>query len=262
MGQIVLDFSTFINEHKRFEETLTWSKEYAAVFSDFPFENGIIELVDAMEKKWIELKNKYNWNRESRNFRSDHFAIDVKVYIWPDEEKTKEALGYPELSEEEMYRWWYQFLNDQREALADGIDYEWVKDVGFGGKSGGWLVIVPITTDDDQAESCEESLQSYKDAKLQIIDIDPEAYRNCIGYSHDENYAELVKTGMITEPEGIVELRKDADRIKNSFTASLEELNSIDLNIRAILAQVEKFRKNGLTWFYDYLRDESSYLSE
>lgn len=260
MGEIVLDFTGFVNEHKRFDETLTWSNEYKDLFTDFPFEHGVIELVDALDRKWIELKNKYNWNRELRNFRKDHFAMDVKVYIWPDEKKTKEALNYPDLSEEGMYRWWYSFLNDQREAFIDEIDFGWVKDIGFGGKSGGWLVIAPNVTDTDQAEFCEEAMSLYRDTKKLAMEEDQ--YSVIVKYANDENYDELVKTGMITEPEGISELRNDAENMIKSFTESLEELNQIDSNIQSILAKVEEFKRTGLKLFYEYLQDESSYLSE
>lgn len=253
MGKIVLDFSNFINEHKRFDETLTWSQEYRTLFSEFPFEEGIISLIDSLDRKWTELKNKYNWGRESRYFPSGHFAMDVKVYIWPDHEKAKEALAYPSLSEEGLYNWWYRFLNDQREALVDGIDYSWVKDVGFGGKSGGWLVVVPHSDDNDYQMHIEAIAQSYQQTKESAKSED--GYEDIAQYVDLDNYEELVRAGMITEPHGISELRDEANTIKTTFGKDLEELNRIDPELQEVLARVEKFKTEGLELFYDYLRE-------
>lgn len=253
MGKIVLDFSNFVNEYKRFDETLSWSKQYQALFAEFPFEKGITDMIDELDKKWTDLKNRYNWNRESRNFRTGHFAMDVKVYIWPDHEKAKEALNYPSLSEEGLYDWWYRFLNDQREALVDGIDYSWVKDVGFGGTSGGWLVVAPSTTDDDCLENIEDMANSYQQTKDDAKTEDD--YADIAPYVDEDDYEELVQAGMLTEPHGVSELRTEAATIKTTLEKELEEVNRIEPDLQAILARVEEFRKNGEELFYQYLRE-------
>jgi len=254
MNEIVLNFSNFINESRRFDDTLTWGDPYQGLFNDFPFEHGILELIKSVDRKWIELKNKYNWGREGRDFPSGHFVMNIKVYnIWPDKKKAEEAMNYSNLSDDELYNWWYRFLNDQREALTDGIDYGWVDYVGFGGKNGGWLVVVPVATDDDCHNRIEDMTYDYEGIKESAKEED--SYEGFVELSDDENYEELVKSGMIDEPYEVQELREEAEKIRTFLTNELEKLQSIDSNLQEVLARVQKFRENGEEWFYDYLRE-------
>ena len=73
---------------KRFQQFITeskygWSEESFAyrqskeTFNDFEFEKDILELVQKVEQTWAHLEDVYDWNRERRQWRKDHFALDV-----------------------------------------------------------------------------------------------------------------------------------------------------------------------------------------
>ncbi|MEI8345452.1 MAG: hypothetical protein WCG06_05200, partial [Candidatus Omnitrophota bacterium] len=125
------------------------AKEYEATFGDFSFEKNIPELITTLESYWLKLKEKYHWNYSSRGVNKDHFALDVKIHVWPNADKMREILEDPDLGEEEVEHKWYHWLNERAEMFIDQIDHAWIKDAGFAGKSGGWLFIYPVVDDED-----------------------------------------------------------------------------------------------------------------
>ena len=164
----ILSFSQFITE-SRYYGYVEVIEKAKSVFKDFKFEEPIPILINDLDTKYSNIKEKYTWNRENRSFHKDHFALNIKVYIWPDQEKVKEILGDQEISDNRINSIWWHWLNIQREVLVEGLDYDWIRDTGFGGNSGGWLLIVPDITDDKVFEYMEEAIDNYVSQKEIIL---------------------------------------------------------------------------------------------
>jgi hypothetical protein len=255
MNKFVLNFSKFISENRRvYDEEPTLSKEYGYLFSDFLFEDDVKTLIYDIEEKWIELKNQYWWNRESPDFRTDHFALDVKVYIWPEDDRIKDVLKVPELTEEECSNIWWKWMNDQRDVLTDGIDFAWVKTVGWGGKSGGLLLISPNVTQNDMQEQVEEIARMYKIEKEALEESGQMEIAK--KFANTEEYDYMVKIGMVHEVDEVNSLRASIGIIEKSLTETLADLLDMETGLQQVVDQVERFRKEGLQWFYEYLQME------
>lgn len=253
MDRYVLSFSNFVNENRYTGEQPYLFQEYKDRFDDFSFEENVVFLIKRIEEKWIDLKQKYNWNREGRNSRGDHFALNVKVYIFPDEEEIKKRLKVPELSDEEANQVWWKYLQEQAEVLADGIDYGWIKDVSWGGKSGGWLLLHPEVGPDSVLEGISEECNSYLAEKEAI---EEEVMAEIKDKYQDPDFSELVEVGALNDLPEISQLRERATALVNYLTETLGEADAIETDISAILQQVDRFKKEGLSWFYEYLEME------
>ena len=253
MDQYVLSFSNFVNENRYTGEQPYLFQEYKDRFDDFSFEENVVFLIKRIEEKWIDLKQKYNWNREGRNSIDDHFALNVKVYIFPDNEEIKKRLKVPELSDEEAARVWWKYLQDQAEVLADGIDYDWIKDVSWGGRSGGWLLLHPAVGPDSVLEGICEECDSYLAEKEAI---EEEVMAEIKDKYQDPDFSELVEVGALNDLPEISQLRERATALVNYLTETLGEAEAIETDISAILKQVDRFKKEGLSWFYEYLEME------
>jgi hypothetical protein len=259
MGSIVKSFIEFVNEGRAYyNEQPTLYPYYKDKLNDFAFEHELLSLVQEIEQTWINMKNKYWWNREYRA-SNKHFALDVKVYIWPDVEKAEAALGR-EISEDGLHRLWYQWMDDQREAFVDNINYSWVKDVSFGGKSGGWLLVAPNVTEDDAKEQIEELVNIYLSEKKNLQES--ESWPEYKQYLEDQDYSHMVHMGMIDEPEMISDLRDSGVNAIKILTESRDDINEMITGLEAIEKMVDEFRKEGAQWFYDYLEQERSFIIE
>jgi len=255
MDKYVLSFSNFVNENRRYTgEQPYLFQEYKDRFDDFSFEEDIVFLIKRIEEKWIELKEKYHWNRESPGVRGDHFALNVKVYIFPDEEEIKKRVKVPELSDEEANRIWWKYLQDQAEVLADGIDHSWIKTVDWGGKSGGWLLLYPEVGPDSVMEGISEECNSYLAEKEAI---EEEVMAEVKNKYQDPDFSELVEVGALNDLPEISQLRDRAKALVNYLEETLGEATSMETDMLAILQQVDRFRQEGLEWFYEYLEMET-----
>lgn len=257
MKQYVLSFTNFVNENRSYigEQPYIF-QEYKDKFDDFPFENDVPFIIKKIEERWIGLKEKYMWNREQSGTRRNHFALNVKVYLFPDEDEVRKRLKVPELSEEEVNKVWWKYLQDQAEVLADGIDYSWVKDVSWGGKSGGWLLLHPNVTYDDVMEGIAEECNSYVAEKEAI---EEEVMADVKSRYEDPDFSELVEVGALNDLPEINQLREKAKSLVNYLNETLGEVKSMEEDILEILKQVDNFKAEGLSWFYEYLEMEPDF---
>jgi hypothetical protein len=253
MIQHIISVYKFINESRYYSyvDVIDLAKR---VFTDFTFEEPIPALVSDLDTYYYGLKEKYIWNRELKEFRKEHFALNVKIYVWPDVDRVREILDDPEVSDERINSIWWHWLNDQRDVLLEGLDYAWLMDKGFGGKSGGWLLLAPNSTPDHIFENLEEAIYSYvgqKSVILREIDVD-----HLKKYDANPEYAKLAEVGLVHDLAPLSEVKEACDEVKTIVFDSKTEAEQINTDIEAILAQVDRFRKEGITWFYEYLEQE------
>jgi hypothetical protein len=257
---MIKTFSQFITEARRWTEFQpTLSRDYGRDFQDFYFEEGLTELMDEVEGMWSELENEYWWNREGRNFRNGHFAIDAKIHTWPDFEEIRNAVGMTEeeLSDESIDSMWWRWIEDQREFFQEDIQefYSWIDNTGWGGNSGGWLVIVPDVNGEDFASSLEDELMTYHDTKADIKD-DEERWEDLIKRAHDPKFLRLIKLGLAQETDDLAYLKKDADVIRELLEKEKSRVEQIWNDLKEISDRPKKFAQNAQRLFTEWAVEE------
>jgi len=257
---MVKTFSQFITEARRWNEVLTTlSRDYGRDYGDFYFEEGIPELMDDVERMWGELENEYWWNRESRNIREGHFAIDAKIHTWPDFETIRQAVGMTEdeLSDDELDSMWWSWIQDQREFFQEDIQeyYSWIDNTGWGGNSGGWLIIVPDTTGEDFVNSIEDELMTYHDTKTEARD-DEEEWAELIRIAHDPRFLRLVKLGLADVPDELAQFKTDADNIREELQKEKIKAEQIWNDLNEISKRPNKFAQTAQKLFTEWAVEE------
>lgn len=246
-------FQQFINEARHWSEEPFLYGRYSEMFTDFGFEADIPDLIHAVEQKWTDLKNSYWWNRENRQWRKDHFALDVKVHAWPDSEKVRLMLGEPDMTEEAIDDEWWVWFNDEREVFVEDLFslYPWIDDINWGGKSGGWLLLAPPFDDESTRNDIEERCEEYNSEK-ELMKEDG-TFKKAVELENDERHARLVRLGLTDESSEIIELKEMIEGFKNNLTGNIKQLSQWEADMEAIQARVSKFEKNAEEYFYTWL---------
>lgn len=258
---MIKTFTQFITEARRWQEPdLSLARDYGRDYQDFYFEEGIPELMDEVQRMWGELENEYWWNRESRNFREDHFAIDAKIHTWPDFDAIRQAVGMTEeeLSDDELDRMWWMYIEDQREFFQEDIQeyYSWIENTGWGGNSGGWLIIVPDVSGEDFVNSIEDELMTYHDTKEDAEESDGDwegsSWDTLVKKANDPNFLRLVKLGLAEPPEALKYFKKDADHIREELEKEKARVEQIWNDLREISERPRKFAQGAQKWFTEW----------
>jgi len=249
-------FQQFINEAKHWSEEPFLYGRYAEVFTDFGFEADIPDLIYAVEQKWTDLKNNYWWNRENRQWRKDHFALDVKVHAWPDSDTVREILGEPDMPEEAIDDEWWVWMNDTREGFVDDLFslYPWIADIDWGGKSGGWLLLAPPFDDESTRNDIEERCDEYNSEKQDLKDNGD--FEELVNQSNELDYQELKDLGLADELNELTLLKATIEGFKNNLTETIEQLTQWEADMEAIQARVSKFEDNAQEYFHAWLRSK------
>lgn len=249
-------FQQFITESKYgwSEESFAYSQWRKETFNDFDFEKDILELVQKVEQTWAHLEDVYDWNRERRQWRKDHFALDVKVHAWPDSDKVREILGEPDMSEEAINDEWWVWFNDEREGFVNDLIeiYPWIQDIGWGGKSGGWLLLQPPHEAEDIRNDIESDCQVYRLTKEELKESDD--WQDILNDINDETLNNMHDYGLSNESDEILNLKEQVDNIRTYLTKELADLTQWESDMNAIQARVSKFEDKAEEYFYDWLR--------
>ena len=115
-------FQEFINEARHWSEEPYLYERYAKDLTTFGFENGVSDLIYEVEQAWTDIKNSYWWNRE--DWKPDHFALDVKIHVYPDYDEIREKFEKTEdeWSDDWLDGQWWRFMEDQREMYEEDIN--------------------------------------------------------------------------------------------------------------------------------------------
>lgn len=255
-NKIVLSFTDFVNESFNDEDFTYYIEKYRRVFIDFFFEAPIFEKIDQISAKWNLLKKKYNWNREIRDFKKDHFSLDVKIYKLPTLDKAREILNDQNLTETQLGNLWWNWIELQREVYLSDLEYPWMEKIlGFGGKSGGWLVIEPNHSSQDAVETLDELLGHYEADKEDSAE-DNDDYLEYLNYSKDPDIVELMKVGLIQGPPEIQKLHDAANNIIKWLNEELEWLIGLETGLASLAETISEFKENAVNLFYEDLREQ------
>lgn len=247
-------FSQFITESNS-SENVQWFDYYLRNFQDFEFEGDMLELANSMAEKYQNLMNRYNWGRSDRWApSSDHFTLNVKLYEWPSLEEASAVLGR-EIDDDELMERWYRFIEDQGEFWQEDMQehYAWISKTGFGGNSGGWLLIYPELTFNDIESDLENLFQNYSNYKSEIENI--EEIRK--EYARPET-KRLISLGLYDHMDEVQGLISEIDEIKSFCRGAIASIDQMEEGLAEIKQRFEDFRKNCKNYFLEELR-ESTY---
>ena len=251
------NFSQFIIEARGWGQSPWYYAKADQFFQDLSIEEGISDQIHELEKRWESLQETHWWNRGSRNFRANHFAVNVKLRNFPDPDKVRAILGQSEedLSDERIDEMFWQFVADQRGFEEDDINeqYDWIDHTGWGGSSGGWFLIVPTESLEDQIAVIEEDLDLYVDLKNDLKKT-PEDWNNAVNILNSPNYKRLKALGMAGVKEEAKQLEKLLDQVKRTITIAINYVNRIETDLAQIQQRAKDFSDEIVKWFYeDYL---------
>ena len=227
-----------------------------ADFNDFEFEKELPSLITEVAEYWNTLRDDYEWNRESRGFRRDHFAVNVKMHIWPDFDKCREILGDSNITDDELDQKWGQFIEDSREMYQEDIEgiYSWIEDTGFGGRSGGWLVIAVNSAITNVEEDVQTLIYEYTEMKSDMKADDD--WQEMVDLVNADHYKELMEIGVADYPEELSELKNTALKFKSTLPDDLQTMQRISQDLEDIWMRSRKFEENAAKYFYDQLAYE------
>lgn len=224
-----------------------------ADFNDFEFEKELPSLIADVAEYWNTLRDDYEWNRESSDFREDHFALNVKIHVWPDSDKCREILGDSDLTDDQINDQWYRFIEDSREMYQEDIEeiYSWIENTGFGGRSGGWLVITPNSEITNVEEDVQTLIYEYTEMKADIKADDD--WQEMVDLVNADHYKELIEIGVADYPKELSSLKDEALKLKSTLVDNLQTLQRIGQDLEEIWMRSRKFETNAAKYFYDEL---------
>ena len=228
-------------------------KEFADELNDFGFERELAKFLGEYEEEWARLQRDYSWNRESRQHKGQHFAINVKVYEYPRLEEINSVLGL-DLDEDELNEYWWEFMEQIREQFTEDIEqqYGWIGSTGWGGKSGGWLVIWPDRNEDDFEDEPNYQLSRYINDKR---GLDEEEIQKMQKEDTNPKFQKLVELGLAEPSAQLAELKRDIKNLTEELEGYLAKMREYRAGLEEISEIPKKFEENAVADFTDWLAD-------
>jgi hypothetical protein len=228
---------------------------YVDKLGDFWLEKDLLEKLEKFESRVDSLfSDSWNLNRGRGHYNGDYFALNVKVYNYPDEDEVQTKIGI-ELDEERLSDIWYRWLQDQAEMFQEDIEqsYDWVGHVGWGGNSGGWLHLSPDNDADRLLEYAEETIQMYLDTKEWYEEDVIADVAKAINSSEWKRLAEL---GLVEDEDAVKEITDKLTEAINWFKTELAKLDQIEEDLKDIQRQHRSFEQNAKKYFLEFLEEE------
>jgi hypothetical protein len=216
----------------------------------------VLGKLEELSNSLNDLENRYWYEREGGRA---HYALNMKIHAYPDLEKWAAARGEEDLEEvddEMMYEDWARYMEDTYEMHAEDYkeSFSWIKEVGAGGKSGGWLLIYPETTHDNIEDDVSYQIEDY----LNYLDdeSDLELIKNMLS---NPDIKELADMGLVSadDLENGQEAMKSRQSLLNSIDKTIEELTETSEDLAMITGEIENFRKTAETHFYEWASESS-----
>jgi hypothetical protein len=180
----------------------------------------------------------------------------MKIHAYPELEKWAEAKGEEDLEEvddEMMYDDWARYMEETFEMHAEDYkeSFSWIRKVGAGGKSGGWLIIYPETTHDDIENDSYFLIEDYLDYDESALTLVKDLMTNL----DDTN--RLAEIGLIDVDD--LENGKKAMTLRQALLKQIDTdlttLTEVKEDLAMITREIENFRKTADTYFYEWVRD-------
>lgn len=238
---------------------------YSGKLSSFNLEKRVLDLLEEFEKQ-VDSTFSDNWNlnrgQSYGRYNGDYFALNVKVYNWPNPDNIKKKFGI-EMDDERLSDIWYQWMAMEAESFEEDLreQYSWIDNISWGGNSGGWLHIYPDKGADALLEAAEEEIQMYLDTKEFYDEADLEEVGKAINNPEWERLAEL---GLVEDAEEVRKIVESLTGIINWLKTEINNLIGIERDLVSIQEQHKRFEKRADEYFMDYLANEieSGILSE
>ena len=250
LGSRIFTFSQFILE--RADRDL--GSYYLTKLSQIQ-DTEVIDKLRELSNALNELENLYWYARERGRA---HYALNMKIHAYPELEKWAQARGEEDLEEvndEMMYDDWARYMEETFEMHAEDYkeSFSWIKEVGVGGKSGGWLLIYPEATHDDIENDAFHHIEDYLDYDESALEL----VKELINYPDETN--RLAELGLIDDDD--LQNGKDAMKWRQALLKwidnELVELTEVKEDLAMITREIENFRKTAETQFYDWVSETS-----
>jgi hypothetical protein len=216
----------------------------------------VLGKLEELSNSLNDLENRYWYDRDGGR---SHYALNMKIHAYPDLEKWAAARGEEDLEEvddEMMYEDWARYMEDTYEMHAEDYreSFSWIKQVGAGGKSGGWLLIYPESTHDSIEDDVSYQIEDY----LNYLDdeSDLELIKNLVS---NPDIGELADMGLVSadELENGQEAMKSRQSLLNLIDTELTKLAETREDLAMITGEIENFRKTAEAHFYEWVREAS-----
>jgi hypothetical protein len=162
-----------------------------------------------------------------------------------------------QLGDDELDSMWWSWIQDQREFFQEDIQelYSWIDDTGWGGNSGGWLIVSPDTSGEDFINSIEDELMAYHDTKSEAKD-DEEEWAELIKIAQDPRFLRLVKLGLAQVPSELEQFKTDADAIREELEKEKTKAEQIWNDLTEISERPKKFAQTAQKFFTEWAVEE------
>ena len=253
-------FSQFINEGRYGgDEVERLDDQFGRQLDELgSFNNPVEEAISQFDNKVSELtqSRQYWYNREGRDIKEDHYAIDVKFHGYPDLEEFQEAVG-PGMEvdgddvENEWIRWLQMEIDDFESLFLD--NYPNFAKVRWGGRSGGWMCPVPDNSPDDMVSELTDVIIDYL---REFEDLDEDDIAQLQDYSEfsEEERNRLGDLGL-TNSDLIERLSQERGDTIAQIERKIEELQSHEEGLNFIIRKHAEFRKTAKETFLNYARE-------
>lgn len=249
-------FVQFITESRG--SNWNYAGHYASYLKTFADDESILQQLKDLDTIMNHLEDTWWYNREGQ---TGHYALNMKIHQWPDLEKWAEAKGETEeedIDDERMYNDWARFMEETYEISAEDYEnsYDWIKEVGVGGRSGGWLLLYL----NQDHEGVEWDLESHVDTYLNSLDQleDPNILADLKRIKEEESDTqEMIELGLISEIdfEAAESALSDRENLETFLHETIADFNRIERDLEEIQANIDEFKKTAAENFYDWIRD-------
>lgn len=231
--------------------------EFADSLTDFDFEKEFGQFLGEYEAEWERLKRDYNWNREARQTKVQHFAVDAQIHTYPELDQINSVLG-TELTDEELREMWWSFTMDWRDNFVEDVreNYSWVKGADWDSKKGDWLLIFPAYDDEDFEDEITYHLSRYAEEKLHTSQ---EAILTMQKQQSDPKLQKLIQLGL-AEPSGqLAELKRDIASMTEEMEGYLSRMRQYRASLEEIAEIPREFEEHALDNFVDWMQNTFDY---
>lgn len=227
-------------------------QEFADQLQDFEFERGFAKFLGEYEDEWARLKKDYNWNRYSKGI-DGCFAINAKVYAYPDLNLINSELGLS-LVKEELDMYWWRFMEDMRDEFVEDTDqqYGWIKSIRWGGKSGGWMLIISDYDEEDFEDEVNYWLYGYTLSKDKVSEED---IAKIAQEESNPKFQKLIQLGLVDSASEFKELKWDIDEMTRDMRGYLAKIRRMRSELEEIAKIPKKFEKTAVDNFKGWLKD-------
>jgi len=217
-------------------------------------DDEVISLITRLESLINSLETEFWYDRESRGVRYSHYALNMKIYNGPDLDKWAEAKGETEeedINDDAIDYDWNRFMEDTYEIYSEDFkeSFDWINEVGVGGKGGGWLLISPEYDHDD----CERQIDSYLSSYADLIS----EFNFKISELLHPDFIDLSELGLVERPDNIEEILKYRLNLINELKENLQRFEEIEQDLRKIEKEIDEFKNKSDSLFYEWLKERS-----